>query len=134
MIGRKVNQHRRLRRYSLKQQRLDSLDAAIGMKALTHNAAVEHIVYSHQAHTLMMTHVGIDDDSTATLAFLLAGVIQRLVESPASVHASLLQTLEIPDRFLWLDQQGQSCGVRRHNQVVLQPTFQAQRRNTCLLY
>src|SRR5580765_7131718 len=111
MIGWKMNQHRRLRGYPLQQKWLDRLDPAIGMKALTHDATVEYIVYRHQAHTLMMTHVRIDDHPAASLAFLLAGIVQRFVKAHASVHAGLFQTLEIPDRFLGLDQQGQGCGV-----------------------
>ena len=73
----------------------------------------------------MMSHVGINNHPLGTLPFLLPRVIQRLVEAHASVHAGLFQTLEISNRFHGLDQQGQRARVRRNDQIVLQPPFQA---------
>src|SRR5881296_1809725 len=95
MIRRTVNEHRRLRRYPLKQQRFHRFDPAIRMETPAHDAAVEHIVYSHEAHALVMTHVRINDHSFGALPFLLPRVVERLVEAHASVHADLFQTLEI---------------------------------------
>ena len=99
MIRGAVNEHRRRRRYALEQQRLHGLDPAIRMESPPHDAAIEHVVYGHEAHTLVMSHVCVNDYSLPALPFLLARVVQRLIEAHASVHAGLLQTLEILDRF-----------------------------------
>ena len=125
-----MKEHRCLRRYPLEQQRLHRLDSAIRMEAPAHDAAVQHVVYSHETHTLMMSHVRVNDHSLAALPFRLPRVVQRLIKAHASVHAGFFQTLEISNRFHGLDEQRQRGSVRRDDQIVLQPTFQAKRRNT----
>src|SRR6185436_11374030 len=43
-----VNQHRRLRRYPFEQQWLYRFEPAIRMETLSHDAGVDHVIYSHQ--------------------------------------------------------------------------------------
>ncbi len=82
-----------MRRYAFEQQRLHCFDPAIGMEPLPHDAAVEHVVHGHEAHSLVMSHVCVNDHSLATLPFLLPRVVQRLVEPHASIHTGLPRRL-----------------------------------------
>ena len=90
------------------------------------DAAVEHIVQRHQAHSLVVSHVGVNDDSLPALPLLLTRVVHRFIEAHAAVHPGLYQSLEIPDRFRRIHQQCQRGGIRRDHQVLLQPPFQAE--------
>ena len=96
------------------------------METPAHDAAVERIVHSHEAHTLMVRHVRVHDYALAALPFLLPRVVQRLVEAHASVHSGPFETPEIFYGFHRFDQQGEGGGVRRNNQIVLQPAFQTE--------
>src|SRR5437867_4912329 len=73
-----VNEHRRLRRDAFEQQWLHRLYPAIRMEPPTHDAGVERVIDGHQAHTLVMRHVRVNDPSLATPPFLLARLVQRL--------------------------------------------------------
>ena len=108
-----VNEHRRLRRDAFEQQWLHCSYPAIRMEPPAHDAVIERVIDGHQTHALVMRHVSVDDHSLATLPLLLPGVVQRLVETHASIHAGFLQPLKISDRILRVDQQGQRAGIRR---------------------
>src|SRR4030095_16980156 len=130
MIRWAVNKLRRLWRYPLKQQGLNSPDPAIRMETPAHNAAVDDIIDRHKSHALMVSHVGVNDHSFAALLFPLPRIVQRLIKSHPSEHARLFETFKVFYRLHRLDEQRESRRVRRYNQIVLQASFQAKRRNT----
>src|SRR6476646_9072393 len=90
MIGWAVNEHRRLRRDALEQQWFYCSYPAVGMEPPPHDAVIERVIDGHQTHALVMGHVSVDDHSPGAVPFPLPGVIQRLVETHASIHAGFL--------------------------------------------
>src|ERR1051326_8886889 len=66
-------------RYTLKQQRLDSGDSVVAMKAPLHDAAVKHVVERQQRHSLVMRHVGENPHAPLTFARTLAGEVDGFV-------------------------------------------------------
>ena len=99
------------------------------MEALPHDAAVQYVVQGHEAHSLVVSHVCVNDHALPASPFLPTRIVQRLIEPHSAVHTSLHQTLEVFDRFGRIHQQSERGGIGCYHQIILQPPFQTERWN-----
>ena len=98
--------------YSLKEQRLDRPDSAVGMEAPLHHAAVQQVIERQQRHALVVCHVSVNHHAPLAAPTGFPCEIDGFVKSHRTVQAEGLQPCDVGDCHARVYLQAQQSGVR----------------------
>src|SRR5947208_6887221 len=76
-------------RNPFKQQGLAGSNTQIRMETFLHHAVVESVINRQQTHSLMMSHVGINNNAPLAFWTTLASVVQCFIKTFSALHAHL---------------------------------------------
>src|SRR5215467_11248142 len=99
------------------------------MEAFFHAVVLENTAERHQAHALMVGHVGANQYMLLTLRHSCTCVVNRLVETIRSECPFICQTPHVLDCRAWIDLSCQDRRVRCNHEVFNQSTLKAQPGN-----
>ena len=93
-------------------------------------SASKRVGQRHQAHPLVMGHVGSDDDRALPLGQAVGRVVDRLVEAVFPLGAFLGQVPEVRQGLAGREHRGHGRRVRRDDPVLLETLLEPQARDT----
>ncbi len=73
-----------------------------------------------------MSHVGAHFDAALAFRLRAPAVVDGLIEAVAGGHIHVSQVAQVVHPLLWRNRQSQHRGVRRDDQILLQPAFETQ--------
>ena len=122
---------------ALLQEQGSRLNPGIGVEPLHHGVVQQHIREGDEAHSLMVSQVGLNHRAAvagliglaAALVRPAMGVVDGLVEAVAAFDAGAGQAAEVVGRGGRFHQGGERGRVGRHHQLIAQPAFESQPGN-----